>query len=1300
MKKMNEFAGLYPLSKTLRFELIPQGKTIENIEKQGYLIKDENRAENYKEVKKIIDEYHKDFIEKALKDFKLRYDNLGNNDSLEEYIFLYQVRQKDESQRKKFIEVQARLRKQIADRFEKDNTFKEKFKRLFAKELIKEDLLTFVKNERDIELVSEFKNFTTYFTGFHENRKNMYSDEEKATAIAYRLIHENLPRFIDNIVSFEKVKDTVVADNFKKLYEDLEEYLNVLFLEDIFTLASYSDFITQTQIDVYNTVIGGKTTDDGKKIQGLNEYINLYNQKQTDKTKRLPKLKPLYKQILSDRNAISWLPENFRTDNEVLESIAKCYNEIKECVFYKKKDGEHSLIELLQHLKDFDLNRIYLRNDTSITEISQKMFGNWAVIQRAVEAKYEIENTQKARESNEKFEERKAKYFKAFDSLSIGFINDCLALLGGDYTNKVEDYFESLGKDDDEKKNAKDLFAQVEDNYNAVESLLNTEYPKERDLAQDKVAVEKIKMLLDSLKAVQWFVKPLLGKGNEADKDEKFYGEFTGLSKILDQINPLYNMVRNYMTRKPYSIEKIKLNFENSTLLDGWDVNKEPDNTSVILRKDGLYYLAIMDKRHNKLFRKEFNDTFMPCFEKIEYKFFKDLTTMIPKCSTQLKEVKQHFSVSNYDYVLDNDNFIKPLCLTKEIFELNNFTIDGKKKFQIDYLRQSGDELGYKNALFLWIEFCISFLKSYRSTDCYDYSSIKPASAYERIDEFYDEVNKLLYNLSFRNIPESYINDCVNEGKLYLFQIYNKDFSPYSKGTPNMHTLYWKMLFHPENLKDVVYKLNGQAEVFYRKSSIKNENKIIHPANRPIDNRNQLNDKKQSIFKYDIIKDKRYTVDKFQFHVPITMNFKADGINNINPMVNQYLKENIGDLHIIGIDRGERHLLYLTLVNLRGEIVKQFSLNEIINEYKGNSYKTNYHDLLGKREKARLVERESWKTIETIKELKEGYISQVIHKIADLMVKYNAIVVLEDLNMGFMRGRQKVEKSVYQKFEKMLIDKLNYLVDKNQPTTEPGGTLKAFQLTNKFESFKTMGKQSGFLFYVPAWNTSKMDPVTGFVNLFDTKYENMEKTKSFFSKFDSILFNQGKNYFEFTFDYNNFTTKADGTKTKWTVCTNNKRIETFRNPEKNNQWDNREINLTIEFTKLFDQYNIGYSTDDLKSAMEKQTEKAFFERLLHLFKLTLQMRNSITGTETDYLISPVANEKGEFYYSENEKLKGKDEKGNWISNLPVDADANGAYNIARKGLWVIEQIKQADDLKKLKLAISNKEWLSFAQTLQ
>src|SRR5690606_11630406 len=130
-----------------------------------------------------------------------------------------------------------------------------------------------------------------------------------------------------------------------------------------------------------------------------------------------------------------------------------------------------------------------------------------------------------------------------------------------------------------------------------------------------------------------------------------------------------------------------------------------------------------------------------------------------------------------------------------------------------------------------------------------------------------------------------------------------------------------------------------------------------------------------------------------------------------------------------------------------------------------------------------------------------GYLSQVVHKIAKMMVEHNAIVVLEVWNMGFKRGRFEVERQVYQQVEKMLIDKLNYVIFKDFHQDEPGGLFHALYLTSKFESFKKMGKHSGFLFYVPASYTSKIDPETGFVNLFQTKYENIEKAKSFFQKF-------------------------------------------------------------------------------------------------------------------------------------------------------------------------------------------------------
>jgi CRISPR-associated protein Cpf1 len=309
------------------------------------------------------------------------------------------------------------------------------------------------------------------------------------------------------------------------------------------------------------------------------------------------------------------------------------------------------------------------------------------------------------------------------------------------------------------------------------------------------------------------------------------------------------------------------------------------------------------------------------------------------------------------------------------------------------------------------------------------------------------------------------------------------------------------------------------------------------------------------------------------------MNFKATGTNRINNDVCEFLKNN-SDVHVIGIDRGERHLLYLTLINLKGEIINQYSLNEIVNEFQGEKHSVDYHNLLNKKEGNRDEARKNWKTIERIKDLKEGYLSQVVNIISKLMVEKKAIVVLEDLNVGFMRGRQKVEKQVYQKFEKMLIDKLNYLVDKNANISEVGGVLKALQLTSKFDSFQSMGKQSGFLFYVPAWNTSKMDPTTGFVNLFSLKYDNISQAKLFFSKFTSIKFNVDKNWFEFSFDYSNFTQKAEGSRTKWVIIADNKDRYSFNRSLNNGKGGQELYKITERLELLFGTYSIVYGSGE------------------------------------------------------------------------------------------------------------------------
>ena len=168
--------GLYPVSKTLRFELIPIGKTKENIEKNGILNDDEKRAIAFKKVKKYCDECHKKFIDEALKDFELNVDDLN-----EYYTTLNEIRMatKEEKRTNEFIKkrdrldkIQEKLRKQISDRFTKSKEFKEIYKGLKGKELTEIYVEELYKNDKEkMKDIDEFKKFSTYFSGYRKNRE-------------------------------------------------------------------------------------------------------------------------------------------------------------------------------------------------------------------------------------------------------------------------------------------------------------------------------------------------------------------------------------------------------------------------------------------------------------------------------------------------------------------------------------------------------------------------------------------------------------------------------------------------------------------------------------------------------------------------------------------------------------------------------------------------------------------------------------------------------------------------------------------------------------------------------------------------------------------------------------------------------------------------------------------------------------------------------------------------------------------------------------------------------------------------
>lgn len=1227
MAKIERFKNKHAQSKTLRNELRPIGKTEENFKHKMILEEDILRADSYGKVKELIDRYHKLFIDDVLTNIELQ--------GLEEYYELYTMVGKDEKANDELEKQEEKLRKMINKAFCLDS----RYKKLFKAELIRELLPEYFIRDDEKELIAQFNSFTTYFSGFNQNRENIYTSDNISTGIPHRCINVNLPKFLDNIKSYNKIKRILVKE-----LEILEEEYNgrlLLNLDEVFKAKAYNLFLSQKGITNYNEIVGGYITVDGKVIKGINQYVNLYNQNK-EKNERLPLLKPLFKQILSDIEKNAFVSEGFNTDQELLDTIRDCYSEendncIKKCI--------NSVKELFVELSSFDCNGIYIVNDNYLSQISNLVFGDWRKINEGWNKEYDTISKTKNKENEKYYEERK-KAFKSVKSMSISQIQ----FYGSGDGEKPADVIRCISDEIIKSCNS------INENYDRIQQLVTEKYNKEKRLCKDEGAINGIKDFMDSIKNLEWQLKMLLGTGKEESKDDSFYGRMLPLYYAVKEHSHLYDKVRNYLTKKPYSKEKIKINFQNPQLLGGWDKNKERDYRTVLLRKDDVYYLAIMDKSDNKVFVELPYKDGDEYYEKMEYKLLPGPNKMLPKV---------FFAKSNIDYFNPSEKVLE--IRKKESFKKGpQFSIDDCHTM-IDFYKES------INRHEDWCKFSFKF---------------KDTKEYNDIGEFFKDVKEQAYSITFSKVSKAYIDKKVEEGKIYLFMIYNKDFSKFSKGTPNLHTLYFKMLFDNENLKNVVYQLNGGAEIFFRKASLIKD-KPEHPAGIPIKNKNPRNEKKESIFRFDLYKDKRYMENKYFLHLPITMNFKADNVYSINNEVRRAIKESDTN-YIIGIDRGERHLIYVSVINDKGEIVEQYSMNTIQSKHNGTEYITDYHKLLEEKEKGRKKSRQDWTTIENIKELKSGYLSQVIHIISQLVIKYDAIIAMEDLNSGFKNARKKVEKEVYQKFENMLTEKLSYLVNKRIDPKEDGGLLNAYQLTNKPGNLDK-AKQDGIIMYVPAWLTSNIDPTTGFVDLLKPKISmTIEAAQKFYGTFKSIRYNKETDMFEFTFNYDDFDRGTQCYKKEWVVCSYGDRIRNVRDPEKNNKYISERIELTEMFKKLFDEYGISLE-EDIRKAICRQTKKDFFTSLTKLFALTLQMRNSETGKEdVDYIISPVRNSMGVFFDSRN---NAKD------YGLPENADANGAYNIARKALYAVKVLKATEDLMldKAKIYPTNKEWLEFAQ---
>jgi len=1265
---LNDFTNLYELSKTLRFELKPVGKTWKMLKDNKVFEKDEKIARNYEKAKKWFDKLHQEFIDDALSKVNLDKTLL---EKFEQAYFAYK-KNRTSANRKELADQKTQTRKAIRAQFEitaeewrdeyvrkitnkkeKDNVKKLKKLDLF----FKVQVFGLLKNKYPDAIIDQssifdsFNKFASYFSKFHQTRENFYKIDGTATAIPTRIVDENLPKFLENrkayCEKYQNKRDELFTNTEKKIFE----------------LEYFNQCLSQSQIDGYNQVLAG-----------LRSKINKKRQTAEDR-KEYPLFIDLFKQILGEKNKQDTGQSDFieiTGDDQVLPVFRQFIKENEEQLPRAKRLFESFVEDQLSDGNDYDISRIYIAG-RFLNQISNKWFVQWGTIRSL-------------------FLEKGVKTLPDF--VSIKELKDKMRSLGTEKGEIFRDKYENI------YQNEKDYykifikiweyeFANTYKDYEVALSqarkLVNSgqEYKNSEKSEQKDIIRAYAETALSLYQMMKYFS---LEKGKEQiwnpyalEEDGGFYTHFIDYYQSSHTWQ-YYNALRNHLTKKPYDTDKVKLNFDDSTLLSGWDKNKEKDCLGVILHKNEKYYLAIMRKEHNTIFSDKFDKQKKEgvdkgYYDKMVYKLIADPKRDFPKGLLSKKGIKEY----------------KPSQEVIDIYTSNAFKADSPH-FSL-------------NKLHKLIDYFKECIPKHPSWSMFDFAYVKPTKDYKNnIGEFYNDIAKNSWRVWFERISDKYINEKLENGQLYLFEIHNKDFAPKAEGKKNLHTYYWQEIFSSRNQKEPVVKLNGQAEIFFRRGSL--EKKVDNERNAP----------------RDVIKKKRYTEDKIFFHCPLSLNFTKDETrkdtetykgpaDGFSVLTREYLAKN-PDINVIGIDRGEKHLAYYSVVDQKGNILDVGSLNKI----NGTDYQMKLDELEKDRDRAR----KTWQDIAKIKEMKDGYISQAVKKICDLMLKYNAIVVFEDLNSGFKRGRFAIEKQVYQKLELALAKKLNYLALKERNADEAGGYRTAYQLTPEITNFKDIHRQCGFIFYIPASYTSSICPVCGFRKNIQTPIATKEKNKEFLEKI-SIVYEKDKDRFKFNYKKTDHAGKHKKIKksgyklfdhlhpkNEFAFYSDVERLQ-FKRSKDNRTGEVKWRYPNDELKKLFKGNGIDITRDINDQIKEKDLDNnTFYKPLIHTLRLILQLRNSgrlrtvttgATAPEShDFIQCPAC-----YFHSDNnykelqKKYKNEDE-------LVFNGDANGAYNIARKGSLALQKItdlnKTYSDVSKIKnedLVISQEEWDKFAQ---
>ena len=1280
------FTHRYSLSKTISFRLIPDERSQAFIDERGLVREDERLADDAFRAKNMMDGAHRAFIDRVLSESAPMFAE-GFEEIAEVVEELAEADGEEEKARLRadIEEKKDSMRKAISSSLRSDDGFAG----LFGVKMRAETMPSRLSD--DPEAVAMFRGFDKLdgiFSKYDENRKLLYAAEGEAGSVAARIVDDNFPRHLANVEAWRRI-----VEEFPEVSENVvDELLPTLGSIPDMTPGGFVELLSQEGIERMNAFIGGVSPDEDRKVKlkGVNEFASEYGRKTQES---VPRMSPLYKQVLSDRaSSLSFLPQKIDSDSECFETVESLH----DALF---KDSVLSRAAAVLDSADAAASGVYV-SSSRLSDLSGFLFGPRGKgfvddsLAAAASGRW-----QEAFPFTHGLSAKKRERWRSKKNFSWAEVR-LACELAGDSVSAA-----SLGA-------AVRMHERlVEEAYAVVASRKKELEGSGRKLGQAPKAIAALKdfldELLEALRIVRVFEGPAI-----MDRDAQFYAAYDAVTDAMSDISLVYNRVRDYATRRTYSTRKLQLHFGLTTLGAGWDANKEGSNGMIMLRKGDSYYIGIAHKPAKKLLKTiPVAADGEPYCEKMVYRQARSAMMALPKSYIVAKAFAARLEEERPDVLS---------IYKKSTFKRNLPNGKPNPGFKVEDVR----------TIVSWYKQCLAADENMRVFGF----RFSPTENYESIQDFYREFDAQAYAVRFERVSEAFVEDMVERGDLYLFRLWSRHMGDGVHGTGSMYLHWWNEMFSEQNAETPVIKLLGGAELFFRPASI--EEPVVHRKGSVLVNRTIVDPSSgektripeevyQDIYRwqngmireesmseearllwatgkvvakearFDIVKDRRFAEDRYLMNIAISINRLADKPPYPVVFNDLVLRRVAGDpdLRIVGINRGERNLVYATVVDRSGAIVEQRGFNLI----DGFDWRSRLDEVEKRRKRAR----KDWQSQDRIKGIKEAYVSCAVREVVDMMLKHKAMVAIEDLSAGFVNRRAKIEKNVYQRFESQLVSKLGYLASKPAYVDpwEPGGACCGYQLALPPSSDRA-ARQNGFVLYANPWKTSAIDPATGFVCLFDLRKKNEQEAREFFFLFRSVRYNREKEWFEFAWDYSDFDdVRAKGLRTEWTACTHGS-IRTLAVPCKEgatHYWKAKRIDLTAEIRSALEDAGVEYDDGgDLREELLTADAKSSVGRqLFESFRILMRMRYSAPyeeGLEEDYVLSPVAGKDGGFFDS-----RTADE------SMPQTGDANDAYHIALKGLQAV-----TEDVAKTKkgdyLYISSPDekaerWLEFAQAL-